>query len=178
MAEADGAIRVEGKIAEVELDRASGNIAALKLESGQRIEGDLFLDCTGFRALLIEQTLKAGFDDWTPLAAVRQRDRDPDRPRAACRCPTRCAIAHDSGWQWRIPLQHRTGNGIVYCSRYLDHDAALERLLGNIEGDTPDASPTCCASSPARGASSGIATASRSAFRAGSWSRSNRPPST
>jgi tryptophan 7-halogenase len=134
-AERDGAVRVEGKIAEVELDGDTGDIAALKLESGKRIAGDLFIDCTGFRALLIEQTLEAGFDDWSQWlpcdSAIAIQTRSV-RPAA----PYTLAIAHDAGWQWRIPLQHRTGNGIVYCSQFLEKDAALERLQGNIEGDT------------------------------------------
>jgi tryptophan halogenase len=133
MAEADGTRRVEGRIARVELDGESGDIAALVLESGTRIEGDLFLDCTGFRALLIEQALHAGFDDWTHYlpcdAAIAVQTENAGPPPPFTR-----AMAHDAGWQWRIPLQHRTGNGIVYCSRYLDHDAALERLLGNLTG--------------------------------------------
>jgi tryptophan halogenase len=135
LAEGDGAIRVEGKIADVELDESSGAITALKLESGQRIEGDLFVDCTGFRALLIDGALQSGFEDWTHWlpndSAIAIQTRSV-RPAA----PYTLAMAHDSGWQWRIPLQHRTGNGIVFCSRYLDKDTALERLLGNIEGDT------------------------------------------
>jgi len=135
MAEADGTKRVEGKIARVELNAETGDIAALALESGERIEGDLFLDCTGFRAVLIEQALHAGFDDWThwlpcdSAIAIQTASVAPAVPYTR-------AMAHDAGWQWRIPLQHRVGNGIVYCSRYLDHDTALERLLGNIEGET------------------------------------------
>lgn len=135
MAEADGTERVEGRIAQVDLNGESGDIAALVLESGQRIEGDLFVDCTGFRALLIEQALHAGFDDWThylpcdSAIAVQTESIGPALPYTR-------AIAHDAGWQWRIPLQHRTGNGIVYCSRYLDREAALARLLGNVEGRT------------------------------------------
>lgn len=135
MAEVDGTKRIEGKIAEVQLDGESGNIAALLLDSGTRIEGDLFLDCTGFRALLIDQALHAGFDDWThylpcdSAIAIQTENVGPAVPYTR-------AIAHGEGWQWRIPLQHRTGNGLVYCSRYLDRDAALERLLGNIEGRT------------------------------------------
>lgn len=134
MAENDGARRIEGKIADVELND-TGNIAALRLDSGQRIEGDLFLDCTGFRALLIEGALHAGFEDWTHwlpcdrAIAVQTRSVRPPVPYTR-------AMAHDAGWQWRIPLQHRTGNGIVYSSRYLEQEQALERLLGNIEGDT------------------------------------------
>jgi tryptophan halogenase len=133
MAEADGTRRVEGRIARVELNGESGDIAALVLDSGKRIEGDLFLDCTGFRALLIEQALHTGFDDWTHYlpcdAAIAVQTENAGPPPPFTR-----AMAHDAGWQWRIPLQHRTGNGIVYCSRYLDHDAALERLLGNLTG--------------------------------------------
>jgi tryptophan halogenase len=135
MSEGEGAVRVEGKIAEVELEPASGNIAALKLESGQRIEGDLFIDCTGFRALLIDGSLGSQFEDWThwlpndSAIAVQTRSVRPAVPYTL-------AIAHDSGWRWRIPLQHRTGNGIVFSSAYLDKDTALERLHGEIEGDT------------------------------------------
>ncbi|MEY4671264.1 MAG: hypothetical protein RLZZ415_1143, partial [Pseudomonadota bacterium] len=132
-AEGDGAVRIEGKIAEVELDGESGNIAALRLDGDRRIEGDLFVDCTGFRALLIEGALHAGFDDWTdylPCDSAIAVQTASVRPPV----PYTRAIAHDAGWQWRIPLQHRQGNGIVYCSRYLDKDAALERLLGTVEG--------------------------------------------
>ena len=134
MAEADGVTRIEGKIARVELNGESGDIAALELDGGRRVEGDLFLDCTGFRALLIEGALHAGYDDWThwlPCDSAIALQTPNVRPPV----PYTRAMAHDAGWQWRIPLQHRTGNGIVYCSRYLDHDAALERLLGNIEGE-------------------------------------------
>jgi len=135
MAERDGTRRIEGKIARVDLDGGSGHVAALLLEDGQRIEGDLFLDCTGFRALLIEGALHAGFDDWThwlPCDAAIAVQTESVRPPV----PYTRAMAHDAGWQWRIPLQHRVGNGIVYASRYLDKEAALDRLLGNIEGRT------------------------------------------
>jgi len=134
MAESDGARRVEGKIAEVELDAQSGDIAALRLESGERIEGDLFIDCTGFRALLIEGALHVGFDDWTHWLPC---DRAIAVQTASVRPPlpyTR-SIAHDAGWQWRIPLQHRQGNGIVYCSRYLSDEDAAERLISSVEGE-------------------------------------------
>jgi tryptophan halogenase len=133
MAEGDGTRRVEGRIADVELDAESGNIAALRLDDGQRIEGDLFLDCTGFRALLIGGALHVGFDDWTHWlpcdAAIALQTENVRSP-----VPYTRAMAHDAGWQWRIPLQHRTGNGIVYCSRYLSREDALDRLLGNVEG--------------------------------------------
>lgn len=133
MAEKDGTTRVEGRIAHVELDPATGDIAALRLDGDRRVEGDLFLDCTGFRALLIEGALHAGFDDWTHWlpcdAAIAVQTENVRAP-----VPYTRAMAHDAGWQWRIPLQHRTGNGIVYCSRYLSKDDAQARLLGNVEG--------------------------------------------
>ncbi len=136
MAEGDGVRRREGKIAKVEQDSASGFIRAINLENGERIEGDLFLDCTGFRALLIAGTLGAEFeswDQWLPCdraIAVQTRSIEPPVPYTR-------AIAHDAGWQWRIPLQHRTGNGIVYSSRYLaDDDEALKGLLASVSGDT------------------------------------------
>ncbi len=134
MAEGDGTTRIEGKIASVELNGETGDIAALTLDGGRRIEGDLFLDCTGFRALLIEGALHAGFDDWThwlpndSAIAVQTASVAPAVPYTR-------AMAHDAGWQWRIPLQHRVGNGIVWCSRYLSRDDALDRLLGNVEGE-------------------------------------------
>jgi tryptophan halogenase len=134
MAERDGTTRIEGKIASVELNGESGDIAALLLDSGTRVEGDLFLDCTGFRALLIEGALHAGFDDWThwlPCDSAIALQTASVAPAV----PYTRAIAHDAGWQWRIPLQHRVGNGIVWCSRYLSREDALERLLGNVEGE-------------------------------------------
>ena len=134
MAEGDGTRRVEGKISTVDLDGETGEIAALVLDSGERIEGDLFLDCTGFRAVLIGQTLGVGHEDWTHWlpcdSAIALQTESVGHA-----VPYTRAIAHDAGWQWRIPLQSRVGNGIVYCSRYLDQDTAMGRLLGNIEGE-------------------------------------------
>jgi tryptophan halogenase len=133
MAETDGCTRIEGRIAGVDLNGETGDIAALQLDGDRRIEGDLFIDCTGFRALLIEGALHAGYDDWSHwlpcdgAVAIQTANVRPPVPYTR-------AIAHDAGWQWRIPLQHRAGNGIVYCSRHLSQDAALERLLGSIEG--------------------------------------------
>lgn len=134
MAESDGARRIEGRIARVELDPENGHIAALMLDSGTRIAGDLFIDCTGFRALLIEGALHVGYDDWShylPCDSAIAVQTASVRPPV----PYTRAIAHEAGWQWRIPLQHRQGNGIVWCSRYLTRDAALDRLLGTIEGE-------------------------------------------
>ncbi|MDF2178788.1 tryptophan 7-halogenase [Aliiglaciecola sp. CAU 1673] len=135
MAEQHGAKRIEGKINRVQTCEKTGFIQALLLESGQRIEGDLFIDCSGFRGLLIEQTLHTGFDDWTHWLpcdsawAVQTESVAPPIPYTR-------SIARESGWQWRIPLQSRVGNGLVYCSRYLDDDAARQCLLDNVEGKT------------------------------------------
>ena len=128
-----GAQRIEAKIAQVETDPATGHIAALVLDSGTRIEGDLFIDCTGFRSLLLGQTLGVEYEDWShwlfndTALAVQTESSGPAIPLTR-------SIAHDWGWQWRIPLQHRTGNGIVFSSRHVGEDTARAALLGNIEG--------------------------------------------
>jgi tryptophan halogenase len=134
-----GVERTEGTIAQVERDGESGDVTALVLESGERIAGDLFLDCTGFRGLLIEGALATGYQDWTHWLPC---DRAVAVPSASVDAPlpyTR-AIARAAGWQWRIPLQHRTGNGHVYCSAFTSQDAATQTLLANIEGE-PQADP-------------------------------------
>ncbi len=132
--EARGAKRVEGKIRDVEQDPENGFISALVLESGARVEGDLFVDCTGFRGLLIEQTYKAGYEDWsewlpTDSAIALQTASVGPAP------PYTRAVAHEAGWRWRIPLQHRVGNGIVFCSKYLSGDEAQAKLLDAVEGE-------------------------------------------
>ena len=134
MSERHGCRRIEGRIAEVLTDEASGFIAALRLQDGTTIEGDLFVDCTGFRALLIGQTLGVGFEDWSHWLL---NDRAIATQTTAVRAPepyTR-AIAEKWGWQWRIPLQHRVGNGIVYSSRHVGDDEARERFLSSLEGE-------------------------------------------
>jgi tryptophan 7-halogenase len=134
-----GVKRIEGKIAEVKTDPASGFITALKLDSGDEIAGDLFIDCSGFRGLLIEQTLHAGYEDWSHWlpcdSAVAVQTESVGEA-----IPYTRSIARGSGWQWRIPLQHRVGNGMVYCSRYLSDEQAKQELLANIEG-TPLTEP-------------------------------------
>jgi tryptophan halogenase len=133
-AQGHGAQRIEGKIAKVHSDPAGGRITALQLDSGALVEGDLFIDCTGFRALLIGQTLGEDFDDWShwllndSAIAVQTASTGPAVPYTR-------AIAHDWGWQWRIPLQHRVGNGIVFSSKFTDDDTARARLMSNISGE-------------------------------------------
>lgn len=131
--EKNNAQRVEGKIVKVNTDPESGFITSLTLESGENIEGDLFVDCTGFRGLLIEQTLHAGYEDWShwlpcdSAVAVQTESTGPAIPYTR-------SIAREAGWQWRIPLQSRVGNGMVYCSRYMSDEEAREQLLANVEG--------------------------------------------
>ncbi len=128
-----GARRVEGKIVKVDTWPEDGFIKSLTLDSGQVVEGDLFIDCTGFRGLLIEQTLHTGYEDWShwlpcdSAVAVQTESLIEAIPYTR-------SIAHESGWQWRIPLQHRVGNGMVYCSRYISDDQARQTLLKNIAG--------------------------------------------
>ena len=134
IAERQGTVRHEGKVVAVERDGESGEVLAVRLESGERIEGDFFIDCSGFRGLLIEQELQAGWHDWSHWLPC---DRAIAVPTALSGPPdpfTR-STAHGAGWQWRIPLQHRMGNGHVFSSRYMDEDQAREILLANLEGE-------------------------------------------
>lgn len=128
-----GAKRVEGKVTDVALHQDTGFIKHVELKSGQIIEGDLFIDCSGFRGLLIEQTLHTGYDDWSHFlpcdSAVAVQTESTGEP-----VPYTRSIARDAGWQWRIPLQNRIGNGMVFCSRYLSDDEAIDSLLKNVEG--------------------------------------------
>ncbi|MFC3581512.1 tryptophan halogenase family protein [Sphingomonas hylomeconis] len=133
--EAAGLRRVEGRIARVERDGESGDLTALELQSGERIAGDLFLDCTGFRALLIGETLGIGYEDWSHWLPTN-RALAVQTEAVAPALPYTRAIAHQAGWQWRIPLQHRVGNGIVYAAEHLSDDAAEALLRGSIEGAT------------------------------------------
>jgi len=129
-----GVTRKEGKIEQVLKNPDNGHISALILANGERIDGDFFIDCTGFKGLLIEQALHTGYDDWSHLlpcdSAIAVQTKAVESPRPYTR-----SIARDSGWQWRIPLQNRVGNGLVYCSKYLSDEQAKQTLLDNIEGE-------------------------------------------
>lgn len=127
-----GVVRREGKIAHVERFADSGYIKGLRLESGDEINGDLFVDCTGFKALLIENALGTGYDDWSHLLPCDSAIAVPSE-RHEKTAPYTRSIAHDAGWQWRIPLQHRNGNGHVYCSRYISDQEAQDTLLANLD---------------------------------------------
>jgi tryptophan halogenase len=134
IAERQGTERREGKIVKAHRDGESGDVLSVELEGGERVEGDLFIDCSGFRALLIEQELGSGWHDWShwlpcdrAIAVPTSLAGPPD--------PFTRSTAHGAGWQWRIPLQHRMGNGMVFSSRFAEEDAAREVLLANLEGD-------------------------------------------
>lgn len=128
-----GVTRVEGKINKVEKDQTSGFIQALLLDNGNRVEGDFFIDCTGFKGLLIEQAFHTGYQDWSHFlpcdSAIAVQTELTGSP-----APYTRSIAHDAGWRWQIPLQTRMGNGIVYCSRYLSDEDAKQTLLESIDG--------------------------------------------
>ncbi|CAM4078031.1 tryptophan halogenase family protein [Roseateles saccharophilus] len=132
MAEPRGVQRVEGRIAAVQLHPDSGHVDRLTLADGREIEGDFFIDCSGFRGLLIEEALHTGYEDWShwlpcDRALAVPCDRGPDFT------PYTRSTAHAAGWQWRIPLQHRTGNGHVYCSRFISDDEAAATLLAHLD---------------------------------------------
>jgi tryptophan halogenase len=131
IAEGYGLRRVEGKIREVRQHAETGFVEALVLEDGQRVEGDLFIDCTGFRGLLIEQTLHTGYEDWNhwlPCDRAVAVQTEPTGPPV----PYTRAIAHEAGWRWHIPLQHRVGCGLVFSSRHMSDDEARAKLLRDV----------------------------------------------
>lgn len=132
-AEARGVIRVEGVIASVERDGASGDVTAVILDDGRAVSGELFIDCSGFRGLLIEEALGAGYERWQHWLPC---DRALAVPSAhgGPPVPYTRAIARAAGWQWQIPLQHRVGNGYVYSSAHINNDDAATALLSNLPG--------------------------------------------
>ncbi len=128
-----GVRRTEGKIAQVSQREPDGYIDAVVMESGERIAGDFFIDCSGMRGLLIEQTLKAGFEDWSHWLPMNRALAIPCESVGPLLPMTR-STAHSAGWQWRIPLQHRTGNGHIYCSSFMEQHEATRILLDNLDG--------------------------------------------
>ena len=132
-AEQRGVRRIEGKITRVHQREGDGFITAVELASGERVEGDFFIDCSGIRALLIEQTLKAGYEDWSHWLPCDRAIAVPCESAGELLPMTR-STAHTAGWQWRIPLQHRTGNGHVFSSRFMSEDEATAILMNNLDG--------------------------------------------
>ncbi len=133
ISEANGVVRTEGKIVDVALDGESGFVQSVQLESGDEVEGDLFIDCSGFRGLLIEQALETGYEDWTHWLPCDRAMAVPCESVEPLTPYTR-STARTAGWQWRIPLQHRIGNGHVYSSAYMSDDEAARILLDNLDG--------------------------------------------
>ncbi len=133
-AEARGVIRTEGQVIDVSLAPETGFVESVKLASGEAVAGDLFIDCSGFRGLLIEQALQSGYEDWSNYLpcdralAVPCASADPLTPYTR-------STAREAGWQWRIPLQHRTGNGYVYCSDFISDAEATDTLMSNLDGE-------------------------------------------
>jgi len=133
LAEARGVVRTEGKIVGVTQIGESGFIEAVVLQDGSNVEGELFIDCSGFRGLLIEQTLKSGFEDWSKWLPC-DRAVTVGCESSSDQQPLTRSTARPAGWQWRIPLQHRTGNGHVYSSAHISDDEAASILLESLDG--------------------------------------------
>ncbi|HEX8756211.1 MAG TPA: tryptophan halogenase family protein [Steroidobacteraceae bacterium] len=133
-AERRGVRRIEGRIVDVRLRPDDGFVEAVLLQGDQAVGGDLFIDCSGFAALLIERTLHAGFEDWSKWLPC-DRALAVACARTAESAPFTSSIAHQAGWQWRIPLQHRTGNGHVFCSSFIGEEEAARTLLANLDGE-------------------------------------------
>ncbi len=130
----DGAIRTEGRVASVARDGETGDIAALVLADGRRIEGDLFVDCSGFRSLLLGATLEEPFEDWSHWLPCDRAIAMPTAHVPGPLPPLTIATAMPAGWRWRIPLQHRVGNGHVHCSAFISEQEATDALLAAVEG--------------------------------------------
>ncbi|MGL6161184.1 tryptophan halogenase family protein [Microbulbifer sp.] len=133
-AEERGVERIEGKVVEVRLNPDNGDIDKLQLEGDRQLGGDLFIDCSGFRGLLIEQALGTGYEDWSHWLPVDSAVAVQSERRGAPPPYTR-ATALAAGWRWRIPLQHRTGNGYVYCSAHAGDEEARNTLLADLDGE-------------------------------------------
>ncbi len=132
-AEGRGVQRIEGRIVQVEQREPDGFVSAVVLDGGRRVEGELFVDCSGLRGILIEQTLHAGYDDWSHWLPCDAAVAVPCESVAPLVPYTR-SIARPAGWQWRIPLQHRIGNGLVYCSSLQSADEATAQLVASLDG--------------------------------------------
>ncbi|MCR2832800.1 tryptophan halogenase family protein [Parerythrobacter lacustris] len=140
-AEKRGVIRREGRVTDATIDGESGFVASVTMEDGEVIPGDLFVDCSGFRGLLIEQALHTGYEDWRHLLPCDRAVALPcEREDGSGPPPYTRATAHRAGWQWQVPLQTRNGNGHVYCSEHMSDDEALDILVKNMAGK-PAAEP-------------------------------------
>lgn len=134
IAEARGVARIEGEVADIRQHPETGFVTGLTLVDGQQIEGDLFIDCSGFRSLLLGQTLEIPFLDWSRWLPCDSAVAVPCKLGGRNEPLTR-STARPAGWQWRIPLQHRIGNGHVFSSGHMERDIATETLLDNLDGE-------------------------------------------
>jgi tryptophan halogenase len=132
-AEQRGVVRTEGKVVDVRLRAEDGHIASVTVEGDRMIDGDLFIDCSGFRGLLIEGALETGYQDWRHWLPCDSAYAVPCE-RVGEFTPYTRSTAREAGWQWRIPLQHRTGNGHVFCSQFISDDEAAAVLMANLDG--------------------------------------------
>lgn len=134
-AEGRGVVRTEGRIVGTEVDPQTGFLTALRLTDDRRVEGELFIDCSGFRGLIIGDAMGVPYEDWSHFLPVDRAVAVPTA-KAGPPIPYTRATAHAAGWQWRIPLQHRTGNGHVYCSAFISDDEAAATLRAHLDGET------------------------------------------
>ena len=133
-AEASGVERIEGKVVDVRLNGETGDVTGVACDDGRSVEGDFFIDCSGFRGLLIEDALETGYEDWSHWLLNNRAVAVPCAHGATPQLPWTGATTRDAGWQWRIPLQHRIGNGYVYSSDHVTDDEAVATLLANLDG--------------------------------------------
>ena len=133
LAESLGVKRVEGRVVGVDLNSENGFITSVKMEVGQEIGGDLFVDCSGFRGLLIGDALNVGYEDWSKYLPCNRAVAVACESTAPL-LPYTKSTARSAGWQWRIPLQHRTGNGHVFCDGFTTQDEATNRLVETLDG--------------------------------------------
>ena len=132
-AEVSGVERIEGKVVDVRLNGETGDVTGVACDDGRSVEGDFFIDCSGFRGLLIEDALETGYEDWSHWLLNNRAVAVPGAHGATPQLPWTGATTRDAGWQWRIPLQHRIGNGYVYSSDHVTDDEAVATLLANLD---------------------------------------------
>ncbi|MEM9402072.1 MAG: tryptophan halogenase family protein [Pseudomonadota bacterium] len=133
-AEARGVERIEGQVTQVNQHPETGFVETLTLDNGRSVDGELFIDCSGLRGLLIEQSLQAGYDDWSRWLPCNRAVAVPSE-NVGSPGPFTRSTARNAGWQWRIPLQHRTGNGHVFCDGFVSDDDAVATLMRNLDGE-------------------------------------------
>ncbi|MEE4212047.1 MAG: tryptophan halogenase family protein [Parvularcula sp.] len=133
-AEARGVERIEGRIEDVRLHGESGFVTSVRLDGEREVDGEFFIDCSGFRGLLIEKALGTGYEDWSSWLPANRAIAVPCA-KSGPPVPFTRSTARAAGWQWRIPLQHRTGNGHVFCDEFIGQDEATAQLLANLDGE-------------------------------------------